>query len=119
MLPDICSQGKPVFVDTNISIDTLRLIAPLNHTLVMLADPQISIRRFFDRPDPEKQFLYRLILEEPDPEKAMENYRNGLELINSQESYNEFLNSGFNVIKRDETRTITRTLALTEEAFGL
>ena len=32
MLPDICSQGKPVFVDTNISVDTLRLIAPLDHT---------------------------------------------------------------------------------------
>lgn len=44
--------------------------------LVMLSDPKISIHRFFDRPDPEKQFLYRLILEEPDPEKAMENYRN-------------------------------------------
>ena len=119
MLPDICSQGKKVFVDTNISIDTLRLIAPLNHTLVMLADPQISVRRFFERPDPEKQFLYRLILEEPNPEKAMENYRKGLEFINSQESYNEFLNSGFNVIKRDENRTIAQTLALAEEAFGL
>ncbi|MBR4719448.1 MAG: hypothetical protein IKP31_04305 [Lachnospiraceae bacterium] len=119
MLPDICSQGKPVFVDTNISVDTLRLIAPLDHTLVMLADPQISVRRFFERPDPEKQFLYKLILEEPDPEKAMENYRNGLEMINSQEAYGELLNSGFNVIIRDETRTIFQTLALAEKAFGL
>nr|MCR5205758.1 hypothetical protein [Lachnospiraceae bacterium] len=54
------------FVDTNISIATLKRIAPDNHTLVMLADPMISVRRFFERPDPEKQFLYRLILEEPD-----------------------------------------------------
>ncbi|MBP5168987.1 MAG: hypothetical protein ILP14_07275 [Oscillospiraceae bacterium] len=119
MLPGICSQGKPVFVDTNICMDTLRKIAPLNHTLVMLADPQISVRRFFERPDPEKQFLYRLILEEPDPEKAMQNYRRGLELINSQESYDALLKSGFNVILRDDSRSIDQTRALVERYFGL
>lgn len=119
MLPDICSQRKPVFVDTNISIETLRKIAPENHTVVLLSDPKISIRRFFDRPDPEKQFLYKLMLEEPEPEKALENYRQGLELICSQESYDELLHSGFNVIQRDENRSIEQTLALVEEALGL
>ena len=119
MLPDICDQGKPVFVDTNICIETLKTIAPKDHTLVMLADPMISVRRFFERPDPEKQFLYRLIMEEPDPEAAMANYRKGLELINSQESYDELYNSGFNKILRDENRTVEETLALAEKAFGL
>ena len=119
MLPEICSRGKKVFVDTNICIETLRKIAPKDHTIVMLSDPKISIHRFFDRPDPEKQFLYRLLLEEPDPEKAMENYRQGLELICSQEAYDELLNSGFNVIFRDETRSIEQTMALVEKAFGL
>ena len=119
MLPGICSQGRKVFVDTNIGIETLRKIAPINHTLVMLSDPKISIHRFFDRPDPEKQFLYQLILEEPNPEKAMENYRQGLELSCSQEAYDELLNSGFNVIFRDESRTIEQTVALAEEALGL
>ena len=119
MLPDICSQGKKVFVDTNIGIETLRLIAPENHTVVLLSDPKISIHRFFDRPDPEKQFLYKLMLEEPEPEKALENYRQGLELICSQESYDELLNSGFNVIFRDENRSIEQTLGLVEEALGL
>ena len=119
MLPDICSQGKPVFVDTNISIENLRLIAPQNHTVVLLSDPKISIRRFFDRPDPEKQFLYKLMLEEPDPEYALENYRKGLELICSQESYDELLNSGFSVIHRDENRSIEQTLELVERALGL
>lgn len=119
MLPEICNKGKLVFVDTNISIETLRRIAPKNHTLVMLADPMISVRRFFERPDPEKQFLYRLILDEPDPEYAMQNYRNGLELINSKENYDAFLNSGFNMILRDENRTIDETVALAEKAFGL
>ncbi|MBO4900671.1 MAG: hypothetical protein J5509_10325 [Lachnospiraceae bacterium] len=119
MLPEICSQGKKVFVDTNICIETLRKIAPSEHTLVMLSDPKISIHRFFDRPDPEKQFLYQLILEEPDPEKAMENYRQGLELICSQEAYDELLNSGFSTIFRDESRSIEQTVALAEAALGL
>lgn len=119
MLPDICSKGKLVFVDTNIGIATLRKIAPMSHTVVLLSDPKISINRFFDRPDPEKQFLYKLMLEEPEPEKALENYRQGLELICSQESYDELLYSGFNVILRDDNRSIAQTLALVEEAMGL
>lgn len=119
MLPDIYNQGKKVFVDTNICIETLRKIAPLNHTLVMLADPEIPLHRFFDRPDPEKQFLYRLIMEEPDPEKAMENYRAGLKLFCSQEGYDKFEKSGFHVIYREESRTVEQTVALAEEALGL
>ena len=119
MLPEICSRGKKVFVDTNISTETLRTITPADHVLVMLADPMISVRRFFERPDPEKQFLYRLIMEEPDPEKAMANYRKGLELINSQESYDRLLNSGFHVILRDGNRSIEETRTLAEKAMGL
>ena len=119
MLPEICGRGKKVFVDTNICVETLREIAPWNHTLVMLADPELSLRGFFDRPDPEKQFLYRLIMEEPDPERAMENYRRGLELICSRESYVKFETSGFQVLYRDENRTVEQTVALAEKAFGL
>ena len=119
ILDGLKDQGRPVFVDTNISLETLRRIAPPHHVLVMLADPRISVHRFFERPDREKQFLYRLIMEEPDPEKAMENYRQGLTLINSQETYDRFLNSGFHVILRDENRSIPQTLELAENAFGL
>ena len=119
MLPEICSQGKPVFVDTNICIDTLKRIAPEDHLLVMLADHTISVNRFFERQDPEKKFLYKLIMEEPDPDYALQNYRKGLELINSKETYDELLNSGFNVILRDEKRTIEETLSLAEKVLGL
>ena len=119
ILDELCRQGKPVFVDTNISLETLRAVAPPDHVLIMLADPMISVRRFFDRPDREKQFLYRLILEEPDPEAAMINYRKGLERINSPEKYDYFLHSGFQVILRDEIRSVQETLALVEKAFGL
>ncbi|MCR5781690.1 MAG: hypothetical protein K6G90_03020 [Clostridia bacterium] len=111
--------GRPVFVDTNISIETLKTIAPHDRVLIMLADPQISVRRFFERPDREKQFLYRLIMEEPDPDAAMENYRRGLTLINSQEQYDRFLHSGFYVIKRDESIGVQGTLELAEKALGL
>ena len=119
ILDGLKEQSKPVFVDTNISIETLKKIAPPDHVLVMLADPQISVRRFFERPDRDKQFLYQLIMDEPDPEKAIENYREGLMLINSQESYDHYLHSGFHVIFRDESRSVHQTLEMVEKAFGL
>lgn len=118
ILEKLRGQDKPVFVDTNISIGTLKEIATPNHVLVMLSDPDISVRRFFERPDREKQFLYRLIMEEPDPEAALENYRQGLMLINSKENYDRLLSSGFPVIQRDENRTIEQTLELVEKTFG-
>ena len=119
ILSDMSQEEKPIFVDTNISIETLRTIADHHHVLIMLADPQISVHRFFERPDREKQFLYQLIMEEPDPEQALENYRQGLMRIHSQERYERFLYSGFHVIHRDENRSIEQTLALVEKAFDL
>ena len=113
------AQGKRIFVDTNICIETLHRISDTQHVLVMLSDPEISIRRFFDRPDPEKQFLYRLMLEEPDPEASLENFRQCLMRINSQERYDAFLHCGFPVLLRDDGRTIEQTLALVERSFGL
>jgi hypothetical protein len=78
---------KKIFVDTNISLKTLKNISDENHVLVMLADPTISVARFFERPDKEKQFLYQLLLKEPDPDKAIANFRNCLTRINSKEVY--------------------------------
>ena len=119
ILEDLSTQGKPVFVDTNISVETLKAISDDRHVLIMLADPQISVRRFFERPDAEKQFLYQLIMEEADPEFSLENFRQCLTRINSQERYDRFLHSGFPVILRDENRSIEKTLAMVEEIFGL
>lgn len=79
----------------------------------------LTVRRFFERPDREKQFLYQLIMEEPDPEQALENYRQSLMRFNSQERYDYFLYSGFYVIHRDESRSIEQTFALVEKAFDL
>ena len=119
ILDELKDQGRPIFVDTNISFETLREIAEPCHVLIMLADPEISVRRFFERPDREKQFIYRLLMEEPEPEKAMENYRQGLMLINSKERYELSLNAGFPVVLRDENRSVEETLEMVEKIFGL
>ena len=112
-------RGKKIFVDTNISIETLHKISDENHVLVMLSDPEIGISRFFDRPDPEKQFLYKLMLEEPDPQAALDNYREILTRICSRESYEKFEKSGFKVIYRDENRTEKETVRLAEGLLNL
>ncbi len=106
-------------MDTNISLETLRKISDYDHVLIMLAAPEISVKRFFERPDKEKQFLYRLMMEEPDPERALENFRQCLERINSPAVYEEFFHSGFRVLLRDDGRSIEETLALVEREFGL
>ena len=59
ILEELSTQSKPVFVDTNISLATLKEISDIDHVLIMLAEPEISVDRFFNRPDKEKQFLYR------------------------------------------------------------
>ena len=63
--------------------------------------------------------LYQLMMEEPDPQAALENYRRGLELIHSQESYDEFLNSGFEINMRDDKLGLEGTMALIEKKLGL
>lgn len=112
-------DGKKIFVDTNISIETLHKISDTDHVLVMLSDPEIGVHRFFDRPDAEKQFLYQLMLEEPDPQAALDNYREILEKINSKDEYVNFEKSGFKVIYRDEDRTQEETVELAEELLNI
>lgn len=119
ILEEVAKQNKKVFVDTNISIETLKQISDEDHVLIMLADPDISVKRFFERPDKEKQFLYKLLITEENPEKALDNFRECLKRINNVETYNKFLNSGFKAIVRDENRTTEETLILAEKAFKL
>ena len=58
-------------------------------------------------------------MKEENPQKALENFRECLKRINCKKKYNEFLNSGFNVITRDENRTIEETLSIIEKLFKL
>lgn len=119
LLKKIVNENKKVFVDTNISIETLKKISDKDHVLVMLADPKISVNRFFERSDKEKQFLYKLLLQEENPNEALDNFRKCLERINTEENYQMYFNSGFNVIIRDDNRSIDETLKLVEEKFKL
>lgn len=119
ILEKLSGQGKPIFVDTNIPVEVLAEISDKEHVLIMLAEPEISVKRFFERPDREKQFLYQLLLKEENPDAAIENFRECLKRVNSREIYNSFLNSGFNVILRDEKRTVEDTFLLVKEAFKL
>lgn len=119
ILEELSKQDRKIFVDTNISTDVLAEISDTDHVLIMLADPEVSVNRFFDRPDKEKQFLYQLLLHEDNPDEAMENFRECLKRVNSEERYNSFLNCGFNVIKRDDNITLEETLSLVEKAFRL
>ena len=119
ILDELSRQGKKIFVDTNIPPEVLSDISDKDHVLIMLADPDISVNRFFDRPDKEKQFLYQLLLKEENPDKALDNFRECLKRINSEENYNRFLHSGFHVIMRDESRTAAETLAMAEKVFRL
>ena len=91
----------------------------LSSRLLMLSDQMVSVNRFFERPDREKQFLYQLLMQEPDPEAAMENFREMLMRVNSKEEYDKLLYSGFKVLLRDDNRTIEETLRLVEEMMRL
>lgn len=115
----ISKTKKRIFVDTNIPVEILHEISDENHVLIMLADPNISVDRFFERPDKEKQFLYQLLLKEDNLEKAMVNFRECLKRVNSSERYMMFKESGFKVITRDENRSIEETFSLVEEKFNL
>lgn len=102
------SQNGKVIVDTNIPVDILKEITDYNHVAVMLSPQSMSVERFFDRSDPEKQFLLNVIESCADSKTVMENYRQGLALINSQKHYDEYANSGFFTVVRQDTEKDTK-----------
>ena len=102
------AQDKKVIVDTNIPVDVLKEISDYHHVAVMLSPQSMSVDRFFDRNDPDKQFLLRVIESCEDSEAVMENYRRGLALINSKKQYDEYANSGFFTVVRENNGLDTR-----------
>ena len=115
------SQNRKVIVDTNIPIDILKEISDYNHVVVMLSPQSMSAERFFDRSDPEKQFLLNVIESCEDSEAVMENYRQGLALINSKKHYDEYANSGFFTVVRQDTEKDTKeeVCEIIAKHFGL
>lgn len=117
----LSSTGKKIVVDTNIPLDMLKEISDYNHVAVMLSQQSMSVERFFDRSDPEKQFLLGEIDKCPDPEKTMANFRACIARVNRPEIREQMKNSGFFVLERENTDKDTReeTLNRLAEHFGL
>lgn len=114
-------EGQKVIADTNISLEVLREISDYHHVAIMLSPQSMSVDRFFDRDDPEKQFLLEQIRLAENPEKTMANFKKCLARINSKECYDELLNSGFFTIIREDTAADTRleTMRRLAEHFQL
>ena len=112
-------RDQKIIVDTNIPVDLLREISDEDHVAVILAPQSMSVERFFDRGDPEKQFILQQLQAHPDPEWAMANYRACLEKINSRESYDAFAASGLFTHVPTEKSTIEGTLSILARHFGL
>lgn len=102
------ARNKKVIVDTNIPTEILKEISDYHHVVVMLSPQSMSVERFFDRSDPDKQFILNIINSCDNPEAVMENYKKGLALINSQEHYNEYADSGFFTLVRGNDEKDTR-----------
>jgi len=85
----------------------------------MLSPQSMSIDRFFDRGDEEKQFLLRQIQLAESPEKTMANFKACLAKINSKERYDEFLSSGFFTIIRENSSIDTQmeTMSMLADHF--
>lgn len=102
------SRDKKVIVDTNIPVELLKEISGYSHIAVMLAPQSMSVERFFDRNDPEKQFILSVIKSCENSDEVMENYKQGLALINSRENYERYANSGLFTIVREENEIDTK-----------
>lgn len=118
-LIQLSAQDRKIFVDTNIPVFVLKEIADYHHVAIMLWPQSMSVERFFDRGDEEKQFILQQIQKAADPVKAMENYKKCLAKVNSPEHYKEFAESGFYTYIRREDSTITEALENVEKHFGL
>lgn len=110
---------KKIFVDTNISPEILHQISDYQHVAILLSPQSMSVDRFFDRSDPEKQFLLSQIDAAEDPAATMANFRACLALINSPENYQALAESGFYTNIRTKESTLEERLTEVETHFGL
>ena len=102
------SAEQKVIVDTNIPCELLWQISDYNHVAILLSPQSMSVERFFEREDEEKQFLLSVIRSCPDPEKTMDNFKQCIARVNSPERYEAFRNSGFYTLIRQNNMADTR-----------
>ena len=102
------SSERKVIVDTNIPCELLWQLSDYDHVAIMLSPQAMCAERFFDRTDPEKQFLLSVIQSCPDPEAALRNFQACIARVNSPERYRAFAQSGFFTLTREDSGTDTR-----------
>ena len=106
-------------MDTNIPVDVLREISDYSHVAIMLCDPpDICRTRFFDREDPEKQFMLEQIRKCRDPEATLKNF-NSWALYHPPEE-TDWQHTGFFTYTRSDFESDTReeVLHILAEHFG-
>ncbi|MCL2592602.1 MAG: hypothetical protein FWD82_04470, partial [Defluviitaleaceae bacterium] len=115
------SQTQKVIVDTNIPVNVLQKIADYNQVAIMLPPQSVSVNHFFDRDDADKKFIKEQIMKAENPEKTMSNYLACMAKCNSKEIYDNFANSGFFTIIREDAASDTKeeTLKTLAKHFGL
>ncbi len=118
-LVKLSAEGKKIIVDTNIPADILREISDYRHVAVMLCDPpDACATRFFDREDPEKQFMLEQIKRCRDPEATLKNF-SAWTLYHPPEE-TDWQHTGFFTYTRTDFESDTReeTLRILAEHFG-
>lgn len=115
------SRDRLVIADTNLSVALLHRIAEPHQVAIMLSPTSMAVESFFDRDDPDKQFLLDQIGRAEDPEATMANFRACMAKVNSPERYAAFAHSGFFTYVRQDTVTDTReeVLSLLARHFQL
>jgi len=116
----LSGNGKKVIVDTNISPEILRQISDYNHVAIMLCDPpDICSKLFFNREDPEKQFMLEQIKLCNAPEVTLANFNSWATYHPQNET--DWNNTGFFTLTRSDFEKDTReeTLQKLAEHFGL
>ena len=112
--------GQRVIVDTNIPPEVLHAISDYDHVAIMLCDPpDIAAQKFFDRDDPDKQFMLSEIRKCPDPEATLRNFNAWNTYHLPQEP--DWQHTGFFTLTRTDFENDTReeTFAALREHFRL
>ena len=68
------ASGKKVIVDTNITPEVLRVVSDYWHVAIMVGNPDIAAKRFFDRDDSDKKFMMEQIKLCKDPDVTLANF---------------------------------------------
>lgn len=113
------ASGKKVIVDTNIPPEVLRAISDYQHVAIMVGNPDIAAKHFFNRDDPDKKFMMEQIALCKNPEATLANF-------NAWLAYKPLLDcdwehTGFFTYKRTDYENDTReeTLSILAKHFGL